>query len=310
MAAQKTSTNAVERARPYIPRHLADLGLATLDQLARRLVGEGDCEDLVRRGETFLEKASDAMHEHSRLSAAGTGEDQQSAVAVFHGFTLRRIEGCCHGTALLLACERNLSIPQTVSGYTRKDAAYREAKRSGFRSRAALKLLELDRKYRLFSPGLRVVDLGCWPGGWLQVAAQAVGPRGKVVGIDVEATEALERHVIILQGDVADAASAERVRAALGGPADVLLSDMAPKLSGVRVTDAQRHLALVEQACAWSGRLLGKDGRAVIKLFSDVEADSTALIRGCFRSVAKHRPTSTRKGSSEIYCIAGELRAA
>ena len=249
------------------------------------------------------------MHEHSCLPAAGTGEDQESTFAVFHGFALRRIEGCDHGTALLLAREDILSIPQTVSGYTRKDAAYREAKRSGFRSRAALKLIELDRKYRLFSPGLRVIDLGCWPGGWLQVAAQAVGPRGKVVGIDVEATEALEPHVTILQGDVFDVASAERAHAALGGPADLLLSDMAPKLSGVRVADVQRHLALVEQVCSWSKRLLGKDGRAVIKLFSDVESDATVLIRACFRSVTKHRPTSTRKGSSEIYCIAGGLRS-
>ena len=78
-----------------------------------------------------------------------------------------------------------------MSAYTRKDAAYREAKRTGFRSRAAIKLVDLDKRYRLFRPGGKVLDLGCWPGGWLQVAAQRVGPSGRVVGIDFAATEPL-----------------------------------------------------------------------------------------------------------------------
>ena len=191
-----------------------------------------------------------------------------------------------------------------MSGYTRKDAAYREARRAGYRSRAALKLIELDRKYRLLAPGMRVVDLGCWPGGWLQVAAERVGVRGRVVGIDLEATEPLDANVVILRGDVFDRASQEQVRAALGGPADLLMSDMAPKLSGVKVVDHQRHLALVELAADWARNLLGPKGRVVIKLFSDVESEATVALKIGFRSVLKHRPPSTRKGSSEIYVIA------
>jgi 23S rRNA (uridine2552-2'-O)-methyltransferase len=195
-----------------------------------------------------------------------------------------------------------------VPGYTRKDAAYREAKRAGYRSRAALKLLELDRKYHLLASGMRVVDLGCWPGGWLQVAAERVGSCGRVVGIDLEPTEPLEAHVITLSGDVFDPAAQEQVRSALGGPADLLMSDMAPKLSGVRVVDHQRHLALVELAIVWGRNLLGPRGRAVIKLFSDVESEATVALKMSFRRVIKHRPPSTRKGSSELYVIAGDLK--
>lgn len=202
-----------------------------------------------------------------------------------------------------------LSIAQTVSGYTRKDAAYREAKRVGYRSRAALKLCELDRKYRLFTPGARVVDLGCWPGGWLQVASERVGTSGKVVGIDIEPTEEVAANVTILQGDVLDAATAPRVTVALGGRANLVLSDLAPKLTGVKVADTQRHLALVELVCGWSRVLLERDGRVVVKLFSSVESEATLVLKRTFRVVTKHRPPSTRKGSSEIYAIGSNLRS-
>jgi 23S rRNA (uridine2552-2'-O)-methyltransferase len=198
-----------------------------------------------------------------------------------------------------------------MSAYTRKDAAYREAKRAGYRSRAAVKLLELDEKFRLFAPGMRVVDLGCWPGGWLQVAAERVGSRGRVVGIDLAATDPLGLdNVVVIEGDAAASDAPARVREALGGSADVLLSDMAPKLSGVRVADRERHLALVELALAWARALLAPSGRAVVKLFSEVEGDATKLLREAFASVQKHRPPSTRKGSSEVYAVASRPRAA
>jgi 23S rRNA (uridine2552-2'-O)-methyltransferase len=196
-----------------------------------------------------------------------------------------------------------------MPAYTRKDAAYREAKRAGYRSRAAVKLCDLDRKFRLFGAAMRVVDLGCWPGGWLQVAAERVGPRGRVVGIDLAATEPLGlNNVIVLQDDAGAPVARERVREALGGPADLLLSDMAPKLSGVRVADRARHLALVELALEWARELLAPSGSAVIKLFSEVEGDAAKLLRDTFESVQKHRPSSTRKGSSEVYAIARRLR--
>ena len=197
-----------------------------------------------------------------------------------------------------------------MSGYTRKDAAYRAAHRAGYRSRAALKLVELDRRFRLFRSGARVVDLGCWPGGWLQVVAAAVGESGRVVGVDREATEGLNlAHVTILTGDVADPVMRVRARAALGGEADLVVSDLAPQLSGVKVADRERHLALVEVAADWAADLLQPKGRLLVKLFSGLESDAVKLLSTRFASVSQYRPPSTRKGSSEIYALVAERRA-
>src|SRR5437868_14643980 len=114
--------------------------------------------------------------------------------------------------------------------YDRKDAFYRKAKSAGMRSRAAFKLEDLDR--RLLRAGDRVLDLGCWPGGWLQVAARRVGDRGRVVGIDRKPLEPLHlANVHIIEGDVTAENTVEALRRALGGPADVVLSDLSPELS-------------------------------------------------------------------------------
>jgi len=196
-----------------------------------------------------------------------------------------------------------------MSGYTRKDAAYREAKRTGYRSRAAIKLIDLDKRYRLLRAGAKVLDLGCWPGGWLQVAAERVGSEGRVVGIDLVATEPLTQpNVVVLEGDAADASMRERALDALGGCADLLLSDMAPKLSGVKPADRERQLALIDLVVSCAPHVLAPNGRAVVKLFSDVERDATKRLTAAFRSVDAHRPPSTRKGSSEIYAIASGPR--
>ncbi len=129
-----------------------------------------------------------------------------------------------------------------MSAYDRKDATYRAARRAGLRSRAAPKLDELDRRFRLLTRGARVVDLGCWPGGWLQVAATRVGEGGLVVGVDLEPTDGLGlANVRTIVGDVAELAVRERLRDELGGPADVVLCDMAPKLSGCWLTRPKQH---------------------------------------------------------------------
>src|SRR3990172_900761 len=118
--------------------------------------------------------------------------------------------------------------------YRRKDAHYRRARAEGYRARSAYKLAELDRRYRLLAPGHFVVDLGAWPGGWLQVARGRVGERGRVVGLDLAAIEPLGApNVTVVTGDVRDPAVVAAVRARLGRPADVVLSDLAPKLTGV-----------------------------------------------------------------------------
>jgi len=199
-----------------------------------------------------------------------------------------------------------------MAAYTRKDAGYRAAREAGFRSRAAPKLIELDKRFRVLARGQRVVDLGCWPGGWLQVASAKVGPAGRVIGIDLEPVADLGlANVITMTGDLGDEAVQRDLVEKMGGAADVVLCDMAPKLSGVRVADRERHIALVELALGVSEVLLAKHERGgclVIKLFSGVEGELTKALKQRFREVAKYRPETSRKGSAEIYAVARALR--
>jgi len=196
-----------------------------------------------------------------------------------------------------------------VGSYVRKDRVYVAAKKAGYRSRAAVKLEELDQRQRLLRAGSRVVDLGCWPGGWLQVAAARVGSAGRVVGVDLEPVEALGlENVATIVADVRDVSTLERVREAIGDRVDVVLSDMAPKLTGVKVADRERHIELIAAAVDFAAGALKTDGRLVVKLFSGIEAEATHLLKTTFESVAKYRPPSSRKGSSETYAIASLVR--
>jgi len=192
--------------------------------------------------------------------------------------------------------------------YQRKDRFYRKAKQLGLRSRAAFKLEDLGRG--LIRAGNRVVDLGCWPGGWLQVAAKEVGPSGTVVGVDLRKPEAFSSpNVRFIHGDVADPRVVEAIADALGGPADVVLSDMAPALTGVRDRDDARARELVETALHAARRLLRPGGSFVCKLF--MSADYPALrsvIDERFARVDATRAEATRKGSAELYVIARGFR--
>jgi 23S rRNA (uridine2552-2'-O)-methyltransferase len=189
--------------------------------------------------------------------------------------------------------------------YQRKDATYRAARQAGLRSRAGIKLEDLDSRFRLLGRGRRVVDLGCWPGAWLQVAAARVGPGGMVVGVDLVAVDPLGLpQVVTIAGDATDPAVQARIAEALGGPADLVLSDLAPKLTGIRATDDAREEALVETAIDFARQVLAPGGRLVAKLFSGVEQAMTARLRREFTKVDAWRPPSTRKGSSEIYVVA------
>jgi 23S rRNA (uridine2552-2'-O)-methyltransferase len=156
-----------------------------------------------------------------------------------------------------------------------------------------------------------VVDLGCWPGGWLQVAAAAVGPEGRVVGVDLAALEApLEQaNVFAIQGDFAEPPVLEAVLERLGGPAEVLLSDAAPKLTGVRATDRAREEALLEALEAALPRLLAPGGALLVKLLDCPESAGFAKrIRARFDSARELRPEASRKGSSERYLLARGFR--
>ncbi len=190
--------------------------------------------------------------------------------------------------------------------YTRKDAFYKKAKQEGYRSRAAYKLLELNRAWRFLRAGNRVIDLGCWPGGWVQVAAKAVGPSGRVLGIDLVKLEPLPlASVSLVQGDATDSAQQHALLAALGRPADVVLSDMAPKLSGVREADDARVGALCKTALSCCDSLLKPGGSLFLKTFMSAEYQPfVAALRTAFRTVKTSRPEATRKGSAEVYVLA------
>jgi len=156
-----------------------------------------------------------------------------------------------------------------------------------------------------------VADLGCWPGGWLQVAARAVGATGRVVGVDLAAIEPplQNENAIAFTGDLSDPAISQEILARLGGPADVLLCDAAPKLTGVRATDRAREEALLEAVEARLPELLRPGGSALCKLLDCPEADRfRSRLASRFRQSRVLRPKATRKGSSERYLLLRDFR--
>jgi len=194
--------------------------------------------------------------------------------------------------------------------YERKDSFYKKAKQQGYRSRAAYKLAELNKEFHVMKRGDRVVDLGAWPGGWVQVAAAVVGTEGKVVGIDLAELDPLPlAHVTLLRGDATDPVQQEKIRTALGGPADVVLSDMAPKLSGIREVDEARSIALCRAALTCALALLRKGGTLLLKVFMGPEYKAfLSQLRPIFTTVKTTRPEATRKGSAETYVVARGLK--
>jgi 23S rRNA (uridine2552-2'-O)-methyltransferase len=190
--------------------------------------------------------------------------------------------------------------------YNPRDSYYKKAKQEGYRSRAAYKLLELQQRYRLLKPGDAVVDLGAAPGGWLQVAAKIVGQTGKIVGVDLQTIESFrERNIILLQGDMARNEIQEQIKALLNGPADCVLSDLAPKLSGIRDADIARCLELNQAALDVAIQLLRPSGSLLIKSFISNDLHGfTAELKKSFSAVQRTKPDATRQGSSEFYFYA------
>ena len=194
--------------------------------------------------------------------------------------------------------------------YNPRDRYFQKAKQEGYRSRAAYKLLELQQRYRLLRPGDKVVDLGAAPGGWLQVAATLVGQTGKVIGIDVQQIEPFrENQIFLIHGDASSAEAQQAIRQAISGLADVVLSDMAPKLSGIRETDMARAAELQRRAVEIATAILRPGGTLVIKGFMSNEVgEMTNALRRVFDKVQRTKPDATRQGSSEFYFIATSFR--
>jgi 23S rRNA (uridine2552-2'-O)-methyltransferase len=190
--------------------------------------------------------------------------------------------------------------------YTPQDRYFKKAKQDGYRSRAAYKLVELQQRFRLMNAGDKVVDLGAAPGGWLQVAAKLVGPNGKVVGVDLQPIQPFqERNIMVLQGDVLTGETQLRIKDLLGGMANCVLSDMAPKLSGIRDADRARCQELNRLALQVARELLRPGGVLLVKSFvsEDLQSYSTEL-KNYFTTVQRTKPEASRQGSSEFYFYA------
>ena len=185
------------------------------------------------------------------------------------------------------------------------DAWVHRAQAEGWRSRAAFKLLELDDRDRFLRPGSRVVDLGAAPGGWSQVAAARVGAKGRVIALDVLPMEPVPG-VTFLQGDFGTDAVLEVLRAEVGARAiDVVISDLAPNVSGVAVVDQPRAMHLAELALDFAGECLVEGGTLVTKLFQGIGFDElVAAVRRRFKRVAVRKPKASRPESREVYLVA------
>jgi 23S rRNA (uridine2552-2'-O)-methyltransferase len=195
--------------------------------------------------------------------------------------------------------------------YQPKDAFFLKAKKEGYRSRAAYKLSELNRRYKLIRSGDRVVDLGAAPGGWVQVAGQLVGSRGVVVGVDLQRIEPFtDKNIILLREDITNPGITLVIRKVLNGPAHCVLSDLAPRLSGIRDADISRALELFRGAYEIAAGILAPGGSFLVKTFLAQETNGiVAELKHHFSAIARARPDATRKGSSEIYLVAQGFRA-
>ena len=188
------------------------------------------------------------------------------------------------------------------------DPYVRAAQASGYRSRAAFKLLEIDDKVRLLKPGARVVDLGAAPGGWTQVSLERIAPGGRVVALDLLAMDPVSG-AIVLQGDFQDAAAEQAVLAALAGQADLVLSDMAPNTTGHNATDHLRIMALAEAAYHFAAEVLAPGGAFVAKVLQGgAEKSLLTLLKRDFAQVRHAKPPASRSDSAEIYVVATGFR--
>ena len=191
------------------------------------------------------------------------------------------------------------------------DSYVKRARAEGMRSRASYKLEQITGRDRLLAPGMLVVDLGAAPGGWSQVAARRIAPGGRVIALDSLDMPWLAG-VTVIRGDFRDADAVEALELALGGgKADLVLSDMAPNLSGIPATDQARALELAEMARDFASKHLKPQGNFLVKAFQGAGfEDFVKSLRQQFRTVAVRKPEASRSRSREVYVLAKGLRRA
>ena len=185
-----------------------------------------------------------------------------------------------------------------------------EAQRLGYRSRAAFKLAQLDEKYDLLKPGMKVVDLGAAPGGWVQVAQQKIGGQGRVVGIDLLEIDPIPGAEMIL-GDFLAPEAPEKLKSLLGGPANAVLSDMAASSTGHAPTDHLRIMGLAEAALDFAEEVLAPGGFYLAKVLQGgSERELLERLRLAFEKVRHVKPPASRSDSAELYVLATGFRGA
>lgn len=185
------------------------------------------------------------------------------------------------------------------------DPYVKQTQRDGYRSRAAYKLLELQEKDRLLRPGMQVVDLGAAPGSWSQIASRLVGAKGRVIALDILPMDPLP-DVAFIQGDFREDDVLAKLRDALGEqPLDLVLSDMAPNITGMAVVDQTRVMYLAELALELARERLKEGGSLVVKSFHGAGFDDyVRTLRASFAKVATRKPKSSRSESREVFLVA------
>jgi 23S rRNA (uridine2552-2'-O)-methyltransferase len=190
----------------------------------------------------------------------------------------------------------------------RKDHYRKLAKDKGYRSRSAYKLLQLNNSYHIFRQRNKVIDLGCAPGGWLQVAIKEVGSCGKVIGIDLKEVKPLEG-AIILHGNIEDHGIIDGVIKILNSKADVVLSDLSPNVSGIWGIDHARQISLTKSAFSVAQKILKENGNAIFKVFEgDLLNEVKDDLNSNFLKVLLTKPGASRQQSSELYIVCLKFR--
>jgi len=184
-----------------------------------------------------------------------------------------------------------------------KDHYFHKAKKDGYVARSIYKIMEIDKKNRIIRPGNKVLDLGCSPGSWLQYASKKVGDSGQIIGVDLQPVKiSLPSHVIVRQADIFELT--EKELAIKGGQVDVILSDMAPKSSGIRTTDANRSYELNKEVLEIAKNFLCPEGSILLKAFQGILLEKLCFdFRKVFAKVKLCKPKSSRAESLEIFIL-------
>ena len=185
----------------------------------------------------------------------------------------------------------------------KRDHYRKLAKEQGYRSRSAFKLIQLNESYHIIKKGFKVVDLGCAPGGWIQAALKEIGNNGSVIGVDLKDVEPID-NAIVIKGDIEQSETRQQVISAFQGKADVVLSDLAPNVSGIWDVDHAKQIGLTSHAISFSSEVLRKGGNAIFKVFEgEFLNDAKKEASTHFSKVILSKPSASRQESSELYLV-------